>query len=83
MQEASRIDWVISLASIITSYTPEFVSGVFLVSIFVITLKVLPGVSTLNVGGGWGIGLQLVLPVLVAILYDLGYVVRMVRASMV
>jgi peptide/nickel transport system permease protein len=83
MREASRIDRVISLASIITTSTPEFVSGVFLVSIFVIKLNVLPGVSTLDTGGGWWIGSQLVLPVLVAVLYDLGYVVRMVRASMV
>lgn len=84
MREASRLDRAISLASIITTSVPEFVSGVVLVSIFVITLKLLPGVSTLDTGGGrWSIGSQLVLPVTVAVLYDLGYVVRMVRASMV
>jgi len=48
----------------------------------VISLKLLPGVSTLDTRGGWGVASQLVLPVLVAVLYDLGYVVRMVRASM-
>jgi peptide/nickel transport system permease protein len=84
MREASRLDRVISLASIVTTSIPEFVSGVFLVSIFVISLKVLPGVSTLDTGGGrWGLASQMVLPVTVAVLYDLGYVVRMVRASMV
>jgi peptide/nickel transport system permease protein len=84
MREASRIDRAISLASIITTSVPEFVSGVVLVSIFVITLKLLPGVSTLDTSGGqWSIASQLVLPVMVAVLYDLGYVVRMVRASMV
>jgi peptide/nickel transport system permease protein len=83
MREASRLDRVISLASIVTTSIPEFVSGVFLVTLFVITLKMLPGVSTLDNGGGrWSLASQLVLPVVVAVLYDLGYVVRMVRASM-
>ena len=81
-REASRLDRAISIASIITTSIPEFVTAVFLVSIFVISLKLLPGVSTLDTRGGWGIASQLVLPVLVAVLYDLGYVVRMVRASM-
>jgi peptide/nickel transport system permease protein len=80
-REASLVDRTISLASIVTTSIPEFVSGVFLVSIFVISLNLLPGVSTLDAGGRWGIVSQLVLPVLVAVLYDLGYVVRMVRAS--
>ena len=82
MREATRLDRAISLVSIITTSIPEFVSAVFLVSIFVISLKLLPGVSTLDRSGRWGIASQLVLPVLVAVLYDLGYVVRMVRASM-
>ncbi|MBV8650552.1 MAG: ABC transporter permease, partial [Alphaproteobacteria bacterium] len=46
MREASRLDRAISLASIITTSVPEFVSGVVLVTIFVIMLKLLPGVST-------------------------------------
>ena len=83
MREASKLDRTISIASIVTTSIPEFVSGVFLVSLFVIMLKVLPGVSTLSTGGGWSIASQMVLPVMVAVLYDLGYVVRMVRASMV
>ena len=83
MREASRIDRTISLASIITTSIPEFVSAVFLVSIFVISLNLLPGVSTLDPSGRWGLASQLVLPVTVAVLYDLGYVVRMVRASII
>jgi peptide/nickel transport system permease protein len=58
-------------------------SGVFLASILVIWLGLLPGTSTLDTGAGWSIASQLVLPVAVMVLYDLGYVVRMVRASMV
>jgi peptide/nickel transport system permease protein len=72
----------ISVSSIVTTSVPEFASGVFLASIFVIWLGVLPGTSPLE-SGQWSIASQLVLPVAVMVLYDLGYVVRMVRASMV
>ena len=48
-----------------------------------IWLGLLPGTSPLDPSGGWSIASQLVLPVAVLVLYDLGYVVRMVRASMV
>jgi peptide/nickel transport system permease protein len=83
MRESSRLDRSISLASIVTTSVPEFASGVFLQSIFVIWLGLLPGTSPLDPSGGWSIASQLVLPVAVMVLYDLGYVVRMVRASMV
>jgi peptide/nickel transport system permease protein len=83
MREGSRLDRTISLGSIVTTSVPEFASGVFLQSVFVIWLGLLPGTSPLDASGGWSIASQLVLPVAVMVLYDLGYVVRMVRASMV
>lgn len=83
MREGSKLDRIISVSSIVTTSVPEFASGVFLASIFVIWLGVLPGTSPLESGGQWSIAAQLVLPVAVMVLYDLGYVVRMVRASMV
>ena len=83
MREGSKLDRTISVASIVTTSVPEFASGVFLVSIFVIGLGWLPGTAPLDSGAGWPIAAQLVLPVAVVVLYDLGYVVRMVRASMV
>ena len=83
MREGSILDRTISVGSIVTTSVPEFASGVFLASIFVIGLGWLPGTAPLDSGAGWPIAAQLVLPVLVMVLYDLGYVVRMVRASMV
>lgn len=83
MKEGSILDRTISVSSIVTTSVPEFASGVFLASIFVIWLGILPGTSPLDDGAGWPIWQQLVLPVMVMVLYDLGYVVRMVRASMV
>jgi peptide/nickel transport system permease protein len=83
MREGSKLDRTISIASIVTTSVPEFASGVFLASIFVIGLGWLPGTSPLDASADWPIPYQLVLPVCVIVLYDLGYVVRMVRASMV
>ncbi|MGF1562996.1 MAG: ABC transporter permease [Geminicoccaceae bacterium] len=82
-REGSVLDRSISLGSIITTSIPEFASGVFLASIFVIWLGWLPGTSTLDSFDQWPYASQLVLPVAVMVLYTLGYVVRMVRASMV
>jgi peptide/nickel transport system permease protein len=83
MREGSVLDRSISVGSIVTTSVPEFASGVFLASIFVIWLGWLPGTSSLDTGAGWSLWQQLILPVTVMVLYDLGYVVRMVRASMV
>jgi peptide/nickel transport system permease protein len=83
MREGSILDRSISVGSIVTTSVPEFASGVFLASIFVIWLGWLPGTSSLDTGAGWSLWQQLILPVTVMVLYDLGYVVRMVRASMV
>jgi peptide/nickel transport system permease protein len=86
MREGSATDRTISLFSIITTSVPEFASAVFLSTIFVspvVGLAILPGTSNIDSPGGWPVASLLVLPVAVIVLYDLGYVVRMVRASMV
>jgi peptide/nickel transport system permease protein len=79
MREGSKLDRVISVSSIITTSVPEFASSVFLAAIFVFGLGWLPGTSTMT--GGFHLR-ELVLPVLVLVLYDFGYVARMTRASM-
>jgi peptide/nickel transport system permease protein len=83
MREGSKLDRTISVASIVTTSIPEFAMGAFLLAIFVTWLGVLPGTSPLEASARWSIPQQLVMPVAVMVLYDLGYVVRMVRASMV
>jgi peptide/nickel transport system permease protein len=82
-REASRLDRGILLFSTLAASVPEFAMGVFLASIFVVWLRWLPGTSTLLAGGGWSVASQFALPVAVVVLYDMGYVVNMVRASMV
>lgn len=83
MREASRLDRAVLLFSTVVASVPEFAMGVFLASIFVVWLGWLPGTATLVGGGGWSAASQFVLPVAVIVLYDSGYVVSMVRASMV
>jgi peptide/nickel transport system permease protein len=82
MREGSGLDRTISIFGIVATSVPEFASGVFLVAVFVVTLGWLPGTSPLDSGSGWPIWSQLILPVTVLVLYDAGYVVRMVRGSM-
>jgi peptide/nickel transport system permease protein len=82
-REASRLDRSVLFFATLTASVPEFAMGVFLTSVFVVWLGWLPGTATLVAGGGWSIVSQFVLPVAVVVLYDMGYVVNMVRASMV
>ncbi len=79
MREGSKLDRAISVTSIATTSVPEFASAVFVSAIFVFWLKLLPGTSTMSDGFELK---QLVLPVMVLVLYDFGYVARMTRASM-
>jgi peptide/nickel transport system permease protein len=83
MREGSLLDRTILLGSAVAASVPEFAIGVFLASVFVVTLGWLPGTATLQPGGRWPIAAQMVLPVAVIVLFDMGYVVSMVRASMV
>ena len=79
MREGSGLDRSISFLSILTTSVPEFASATFLVALFVFQLNWLPGTSAMT--GGFN-PVELVLPVLVLVLYDFGYVARMTRASM-
>ncbi len=80
MREGSLLDRVISFLSVFTTSIPEFASAAFLVALFVFQLGWLPGTSSMTAGFD---ARELVLPVLVLVLYDFGYVARMTRASMV
>lgn len=83
LKEGGALDRILSVICITFTSIPEFASGVFLVTLFVILWPVLPGTSPLNTDGGWSIVSQLVLPVAVLVVYDFGYVARMIRVSMI
>ncbi|MCH8154493.1 MAG: ABC transporter permease [Proteobacteria bacterium] len=79
MREGSKLDRTISVTSIVTTSVPEFASAVLISAVFVFWLDLLPGTSSMS--DGFSI-VQLILPVMVLVLYDFGYVTRMTRASM-
>ena len=79
VREGSLADRIISFTAVFSTSVPEFASAVFLSAMFVFWLGVLPGASTMTSGFAWR---EIVLPVMVLVLYDFGYVARIVRASM-
>lgn len=83
MREGSRLDRTVSVLSTITTSVPEFAMGALLLTIFVVWLGILPGTAPLTPSSQWSYTAQLVLPVATLTAFYLGYLVRMVRASMV
>ncbi len=79
MKEGAKRDRIISTTSILTTSVPEFASAVFFSLLFVFYLGWLPGTSSMVDGFAFK---ELILPVLVLVVYDFGYVARMTRASM-
>jgi peptide/nickel transport system permease protein len=79
MKEGSIQDRSITIFSIVTTSVPEFASAVLLSAVFVFWLGWLPGTS--GMADGFNL-IELILPAMVLILYDFGYVARMTRASM-
>ncbi len=78
MREGSRTDRTLSIFSIGTTATPEYVSGILFTVIFASWLGVLKGVSK----AGDITFENFTLPVMTMALYGLGYIARMTRASM-
>ena len=79
MKEGSFQDRAITVFSVLTTSIPEFASATLLTAVFVFGLGWLPGTSSMTAGFSFQ---ELVLPVLVLLLYDFGYITRMTRASM-
>ena len=83
MREGTRTDRSLSVASITTTATPEYVSGVIFTVIFASWLGWLNG-SAASETGSAGVGFyNFTLPVMTMAIYGIGYIARMTRASMV
>ena len=84
INEGKTLDRIISITSLGFTATPEFVTGIFLIIIFGIWLKVLPAVAIFTSPNAiFEDPKLLALPVLTLTAVELGYVARMTRASMV
>jgi peptide/nickel transport system permease protein len=81
MREGSRTDRSLSVASITTTATPEYVSGVIFTVIFASWLGWLNG-SAASASQGLTF-YNFTLPVMTLAIYGIGYIARMTRASMV
>lgn len=82
MREGSKLDRTLSVVSIVTTSTPEYVSGVVLTIIFGTWLGWLNGSAASATGDGITF-YNFTLPVITPAIYGMGYIARMTRASMV
>src|SRR5690606_10230110 len=82
MREGSRTDRTLSVASITTTATPEYVSGVIFTVIFASWLGWLNGSAASATRQGVSF-YNFTLPVMTMAIYGIGYIARMTRASMV
>ena len=64
------------------SVIPEFATGIFLILIFAHWLQLVPGATVFGEKAPWERPDMLILPVLTLTLVELGYVLRITRASM-
>ncbi|HGG64711.1 MAG TPA: ABC transporter permease [Rhodobacteraceae bacterium] len=83
MREGSKLDRTLSTFSILSTATPEYVSGVIFIAIFsssAVGLKWFKGTATSAMADiTWA---NFTLPVATIALYGIGYIARMTRASM-
>jgi peptide/nickel transport system permease protein len=82
MREGTRTDRTLSVASIATTATPEYVSGVIFTVIFASWLGWLNGSAASATSQGINF-YNFTLPVMTMAIYGIGYIARMTRASMV
>ena len=84
LNEGKPVDRALSVGGLVTTATPEFASGMFLVLIFSSWLGWLPGAVVFSSDTAiFENPAMLALPVLTLTLAELGYVLRITRASMV
>jgi len=84
LNEGKFIDRFLSITSLVATATPEFASGIFLILIFSTWLGWFPGaVVTTSDTTIFTDPQLLILPVITLSLIELGYVLRITRASMV
>ena len=81
MREGSRLDRTLSVVSIASTATPEYVSGIIFTAIFASWLGILNGSAATALSKGITFT-NFTLPVMTMAIYGTGYIARMTRASM-
>jgi len=83
LKEGTLWDRVLSVGGMMFSVIPEFATGIFLILIVAVWLELVPGATVFGEKAPWERPDMLILPVLTLALIELGYVLRITRASMV
>lgn len=84
LNEGKPADRILSLFGLVTTASPDFATGIFLIMIFSLWLKVLPGATVFaSQTAILDNPKMLILPVLTASLVEMGYILRITRASVV
>lgn len=84
LNRGRAVDRIISTTSLSLSTVPEFVSGIVLILVFAITLKVLPSTASAPQGSSLLTQLRyLILPAIPLVIILFGYIARMARAGMI
>ncbi len=81
MREGSRLDRSLSVVSITSTATPEYVSGIIFTAVFASWLGWLNGSAATALTKGFTFT-NFTLPVMTMAIYGIGYIARMTRASM-
>jgi peptide/nickel transport system permease protein len=83
LKEGSLRDRALSIGGMMFTVTPEFATGIFLILIMGVWLGLVPGATVFGEKAPWERPDMLILPVLTLTLIELGYILRITRASMV
>lgn len=83
LKEGSLQDRFLSIGGMMFSVIPEFATGIFLILIMAVWLQLVPGATVFGEQAPWERPDMLILPVLTLTLIELGYILRITRASMV
>ena len=82
LNEGTWLDRILSTSGMIFTVIPEFVTGIILILLLTVIFPVFPGATIFGEEAPWARPDMLVLPVLTLTLIELGYILRITRASM-
>lgn len=83
LKEGAPVDQALSVGGMTFTVIPEFATGIFLTLILSVWLDLVPGAVVFRDAAPWEEPAMLILPVLTLTLGELGYVLRITRASVV
>lgn len=84
LREGRLPDRIISMGGLVTAASPDFATGILLIMLFSLKLKLLPGAAMfLDDSSILTQPQMIILPVLTASLVEIGYILRITRASVV